>query len=505
MRHAPAGMLSFGDGGEIVFANAQLHHWLQWPEGELHGKPLDRLLSPASRIFRSTHFFPLLKLHGQADEIHLVLRTQAGEDVPVVVSAVRVQEAGRPAVTHCALMRHVQRKAFESRLVEARQAAEAATVARDQFLAMVSHELRTPLSAIFGWVRLLQSGKLDATQSQRAIDTIERNARAQAVLIDDLLDISRIISGKLRLSPKAIDLAGVVEAAVDTVRPAAQGKDIDLVCMAERSAGIVHADPDRVQQIVWNLAANAVKFTPKGGRVQVRLMREHSRVCIEVSDTGHGIEPVQLPYLFDRFWQAAGEHERAGLGLGLSICKSLVELHGGTIRATSEGLGKGAVFTVTFPLAVAASGLEAGQGGRLASTEEPVEVDVLAGVQVLVVDDDADARSMMRMLLEAAGASVRLASSADEALRALEMEGCHILLTDIGLPGRDGLELIRWLRSGTMAQVAHARALPAVAITGQSRPHDRVRLLRAGFQGHLGKPVEPAEVVAMIRALVGLS
>ena len=494
--HAPFALLSFDDDGVVHHANAQLHALLGYAPGELIGKPVDRLMTPATRVFHSTHFFPLLKLKNQVDEIHLSLRPQQGADVPVMVSAQRVVHDGR-ALNHCALMTIWQRKEFESALVEARRKAEAATAAKDEFLAMVSHELRTPLSAILGWVRLAQSGKLDASMQARALQTIERNAKAQGQLIEDLLDVSRIVSGKLRLSPRPVDLSPVVEAAADTARPSAQAKDITLLLALDRAAGIVYADPDRVQQIVWNLVSNAIKFTPKGGRVQVRLARVDSRVCIEVADTGPGLSATQLPYVFDRFWQndRTTKREHSGLGLGLSICKSLVELHGGTIRADSPGLGEGAVFTVELPLAVAAPLPSRGGSTTAPSSAGDAGLD---GLQLLVVDDDEDARGLMKMLLEGAGATVRLAASTEAALAALRQQVPDLLLSDVGMPGEDGYALIRRVRAG---EVPDASSIAAVAVTGLARPQDRVALLRAGYQAHLCKPVEPAEVLALVQAL----
>ncbi len=456
---------------------------------------VERLLTPASRIFHSTHFFPLLKLHGRADEIHLELRGMAGNDLPVLASAVR-ETADGEALNHCALITMVRRREFEAALVHARRAAEAATAAKDEFLAVVSHELRTPLSAIVGWVRLARSGKLDATMLQRAMDTIDRNAQMQAQLIEDLLDVSRIVSGKLRISPRAIDLPPVVEAAIDTSRPAAQAKGVELIVRVDRDAGIVHADPARMQQIVWNLVANAIKFTPKGGRVQVELVRASSRARVRVADTGRGIEPAQLPYLFDRFWQAdaALQREHGGLGLGLSICKSLVELHGGSIRAESNGLGAGSVFTVDIPLAVATAGVAGLPPDHAqAEAESP-----LAGLRVLVVDDEADARGLMKMLLAGAGADCETASTVDEGLEAVVRQRPHAVVSDIGMSGKDGFDFIRALRTDPR----YAAVGPtAIAVTGMARAQDRVNLLRAGFQALLVKPVEPAEVVAMVAAL----
>jgi signal transduction histidine kinase/CheY-like chemotaxis protein len=497
LRQAPFGLLSFSDDGTIRYANAWLHAWLDIPAGGLTDVAIDRVLAPASRVFHSTHFFPLLKLHGRADEVHLVLRSGAGKDLPALVSAVRDTE-GDPPLNHCVLMPMARRKEFEAALVDARRTAEVATAAKDQFLAIVSHELRSPLSAITGWIRLARSGKLDAVMQQRALDTVERNAQLQGQLIEDLLDVSRIVSGKLRISPRPIELGGVVEAGVDTSRPAAHAKGIDLVLTIDDAAGIVDADPARVQQIVWNLVSNAVKFTPRGGRVQVRLSREGSRVRLQVSDTGAGIAPDQLPYIFERFWQAdpATRQQRSGLGLGLSICKSLVELHGGSIRAESEGPGQGAVFIVEFPLVVAAAGtVGAAVPGPL---DDAADAAPLRDIGVLVVDDDADARGLLKMLLEGAGATVRTAAGADEAMARIREAPPHVVVSDIGMPGKDGYEFVRQMRADPSLATD---GIAAIAVTGLARPQDRVQMLRAGFQAHLLKPVEPAEVIALVGAL----
>lgn len=479
----------------MLFASPQWCALVGRSEDELVGRSFDQSLTPASRVFYSTHFFPLVRLHGRVDEIQLVLRTAHDGDVPIAISAVRETGDGS-AVTHCAAMTMWRRKEFEAALLAARNDAENATRARDQFLAVVSHELRTPLSAILGWTRLAQSDKLDDDKRRRALETIERNARIQSRLIDDLLDVSRMIGGKLRLSPRPIQLAPVIEAAVDTARPTAQSKGIALTCALDEDAGVVYADAERVQQIAWNLISNAVKFTPKGGRVQVALVRGASRVRLEVLDTGPGIPASALPYVFDRFWQSekTSRQPDGGLGLGLSICKSLVELHGGTIAAQSQGEGAGTCFVVEFPMAVASSA-----SAPMAAPPEPVSGDTsLRGVHVLVVDDHEDARRMLRLLLETAGATVRSAASCDEAIAALREHVPHALVSDIGLPERDGYELIGQVRRGV---VPDARNLPAIAVTGMTRAHDRVGVLRAGFQAHLCKPVEPSELVALIGAL----
>jgi len=495
--HLPCGLLSFTDDGVVRFANARLHEWMERPDdGSLVGTRFEAMLSPASRIFHSTHFFPLLKLHGVADEVLLTLRTPSGADVPVLVSAMRDLDGDEP-LSHCGLLTMRRRKELETALLEARHVAEAATAAKDEFLAVVSHELRTPLSAIAGWIRLARSGKLDGATMDRALEAVERNAEAQAQLIEDLLDVSRIVSGKMRVSPRPLNLAPVVEAAITAARPSALAKDIRLVATLDTDAGIVHADRTRVQQIVWNLVSNAVKFTPKGGRVQVVLARTGSRIQLCVADTGIGIAADKLPYIFDRFWQAsaAGGRENTGLGLGLSICRSLMELHGGSIRAESPGQGKGAVFTVEFPLSVAAPADVAVRDGE----RDVPALTSLRGVRVLVVDDDDDARALLRMLLEGAGAAVDTASSADAALEALRARLPHVLLSDVGMPGKDGYALIRDVRAD--AAIDHD-AIAAIAITGLARAHDRVNLLRAGFQACLVKPVEPTELLALVRTLV---
>jgi signal transduction histidine kinase len=354
---APCGILTFDDDGRIVEANAQLHRWLQHAPGTLAGAPIERILGPAARVFYDTHLFPMLRLHGAVDELYLTLRRADGSELPCLLSAVR-EETPEGARNRCALLTMQRRRELESALVKARRVAEAATQAKDEFLAMVSHDLRSPLSAILGWAKLLTSGKLDPAKHARAFAAIERNAVAQAELIDDLLDVSRIVSGRLRVAPRPIEIAEHVEEAVDTCRSSARAKQIELRVALDRSAGSVDADPQRIRQIVWNLVANAVKFTPIGGHVDVAVQRVDGRVRLVVSDDGQGIAAADLPFLFERFWRsddtAAGE--RTGLGLGLAITRSLVELHGGTLRVASPGLGLGSTFTVELPLAADASG-----------------------------------------------------------------------------------------------------------------------------------------------------
>jgi PAS domain S-box-containing protein len=386
-----------------------------------------------------------------------------------------------------------ERKQAEEALQAARAEAETANRMKDQFLATLSHELRTPLNAIFGWAQLLRAGKLDSPTIERGVETIERNARAQKQLIDDLLDVSRIISGKLRLEMQPIEPAEVVEAALETVAHTAQAKGINLRHRIART-GLVVGDSQRLQQVVWNLLSNAVKFTPKGGEVRVTVEALDGHAEITVADSGQGIAPEFLPHVFERFRQAdpSSTRRHGGLGLGLAIVRQLVELHGGSVRAESPGEGQGATFIVSLPLAVASQPEErrqaqTGEGGR------PVS---LAGVRVLVVDDEADARDLLREILSGSHAEVAMAASAAEGLDVLERFQPHVLVSDISMPGQDGYELIRAVRK-------RGYQLPAAALTAFARAEDRRRALLAGFQIHLAKPVDPGELTAAVASLAG--
>ncbi|MES1022460.1 ATP-binding protein [Gloeocapsa sp. BRSZ] len=386
---------------------------------------------------------------------------------------------------------------------EARATAEAANRAKDEFLSMLSHELRTPLNAMLGWSQLLRSQKLNEATRSRALEAIERNARGQANLIEDLLDISRIITGKLRLHVRPIELVPVIEAAIDTVRPAADAKQVRIQSVLDPSAGPVSGDSDRLQQVVWNLLSNAIKFTPKGGRVQVRLERVNSHVEIIVSDTGQGISPDFLPYIFERFRQADSTHTRShgGLGLGLAIVRHLVELHGGTVQAQSPGEGQGTTFMVQLPLTVVLKTHESERvhptvGGEVSFDCAPT----LSGLKVLLVDDEADARDLLATVLQECQALVKTAASVAEAIAAIEQFQPDILVSDIGMPGEDGYSLIRRIRA---MEAPNSARIPAVALTAYARVEDRTRALAAGFQMHIAKPVNPTELVAVIANLAG--
>jgi PAS domain S-box-containing protein len=376
---------------------------------------------------------------------------------------------------------------------------------KDEFLATVSHELRTPLTAILGWAHMLRTGQFDADGARQAFETVERNARAQAQLIDDLLDVSRIITGKLRIDVRHVDPNSFIEAAVESVRPAAEAKGVRLQKVLDTGGVSVSGDPVRLQQIVWNLLSNAIKFTPRGGRVQVRLERVDSHVEIAVSDTGAGIPADFLPHVFDRFRQADQKTTRqhGGMGLGLAIVRHLVELHGGTVTAESAGEGHGATFTVLLPVAPVYHAEEEG-GARVhpaaRSTLPTFDLfDRLDGLKILVVDDEPDTRAMLKVGLGQCGAEVVAAASAAEALEAIEKSVPDLLISDIGMPDEDGYELIRRVRR--LPQDAGAR-VPAIALTAYARVEDRMQALRAGYQMHVPKPVELAELAAVAASLV---
>jgi len=377
--------------------------------------------------------------------------------------------------------------------------AEESSRLKEEFLATISHELRTPLSAILGWARMLRLGQLSTENSAKALDTIERNARAQAQLVDDLLDVSRIITGKLRMDVRPADPNSFIDAAVESVRPAADAKGVRVQKVIDTGAISIPGDPVRLQQVVWNLLSNAIKFTPRGGRVQIRSERVNSHLEIVVSDTGQGIESEFLPHVFDRFRQADQKTSRqhGGMGLGLAIVRHLVEMHGGTVRANSDGEGKGATFTVMLPIAplyqVDASGGRVHPGAR-DLLPPPDSADRLDGLRILAVDDEPDTRELLRQGLEFLGAKVKVVGSAAEAIDSLRGSVPDILISDIGMPGTDGYDLIRQVRA---LPPDRGGKVPAIALTAYTRVEDRLQALRAGYDMHVPKPVELAELVAV--------
>jgi len=387
---------------------------------------------------------------------------------------------------------------------DARRHAEEADRLKDEFLATLSHELRTPLTSILGWASMIRNGEVEGPNVPRAIETIERNARSQARLIDDLLDVSRIITGNLRLDLHPLNLAPIVEAALDALRPTADVKGIRLQTRFVPEECLVKGDPNRLRQVIWNLLSNAIKFTQRGGSVSVDLTCVELTACLTVNDTGEGISAEFLPYVFDRFRQAEGSISRkqGGLGLGLAVVRHLVELHGGTIRAQSDGLGHGSVFTVDLPLAQerrdpAKAEERRREVERRRSRSGAVRLD---GLHVLLVEDDDDSRKLLGTMLKRYGAKVTSTKSAKEALGVFDGELPDLLISDIGMPDEDGYELIRKLRS---APPDKGGLTPAIALTGYASRKDRERALAAGYHQHIAKPVEQSDMIAAIAALVG--
>jgi PAS domain S-box-containing protein len=394
----------------------------------------------------------------------------------------------------------VEREAAYQREHAARTQAEEATRLKDEFLANLSHELRTPMNAIIGWTHLLKTGRLDDAQRQRAMESIDRGARSQAKLIEDLLDVSRIVSGKLSLTMTPVDLRAVLNAALDSQRPAAQAKNIRLEMTSAAPDCAVVGDVGRLQQVFLNILSNALKFTPAGGQVGVTLASTGDCACVSITDTGEGISGEFLPYVFDRFRQADGTSTRnhMGLGLGLAIVKHVVEMHGGTVVAQSQGVGKGATFKVTLPLA---GEVEGRPRGPLAERMPGGQVPQTAlGIRVLIVEDDVETRDILAAILDRAGFSYRVATRASEALTVLDDWQPDVIVSDIGMPDMDGYAFARQLRARPAAQGGH---IPALALSAFARAEDRELALRSGYQAHIAKPVEPADLVKAIATLTG--
>jgi len=441
----------------------------------------------------------------------LPLQSRAGK-VRQVEFVSNVYEEDGHQVIQCNIRDITDRKQAEEERTLLLASAEAARVEadtansiKDEFLATVSHELRTPLSAILGWSQMLVSGKLDEQESKRAVETILRNARAQREIIDDLLDISRIITGKLRLDMRSVELARMVEAVVDGVRPAADARNIHLQTSIDPRIGPIAGDPDRLQQIIWNLLSNAIKFTPQGGRVGVRLERMDSHVEITISDTGQGIDPELLLHVFDRFRQSDSSSRRrhGGLGLGLSIVRQLVELHGGTVTAESPGEGAGTTFKVILPVTSVhhdPSDIEKTTRPMIEgnSPTEGGPQPSLNDLRVLVVDDERDSRELVATVLMMCGAEVISFGSATEALEEMARQQFDILISDIGMPEMDGYALISQVRQ---LPVERGGRIPAAALTAFAGIEDRKRVLSAGYQIHIPKPVEPAKLIFVVASL----
>jgi PAS domain S-box-containing protein len=477
--------------------------------GEAIGRHIT-LIIPAERHAEEDDILARLRRGEKIDHFETVRQTKDGRrlDISITVSPIRDSQgriigASKVArdITEKKLM-EVERARVAERERAALRAAEEANRLKDDFLAMVSHELRNPLNSIVGWAGLLRSGKLDDQTRERAVEAIFKASHAQDQIIGDLLDISRIVSGRVRLDVRPLQLIEVVEEAVDTIRPAADAKQIRLQSLLDPAASPMAGDPDRLRQVFWNLLSNAVKFTPKGGRVQILSQRINSHVEIVVSDTGIGIGPALLPHVFERFRQGDNSTNRqsSGLGLGLAIVRHLVELHGGTVRAESKGDGEGASFTVRLPTLIALSAIEEkGRAHPVVEENMPVQdFPSLRNLKVLVVDDEAGAREIAAAILSQAYADVRVAESANEALAVLDDWQPDVLVADIGMPEVDGYEFIRKVRRRSPQ---NGGTIPAAALTAYARTQDRLRILSEGYQMHVSKPVQPAELVTVVASL----
>jgi hypothetical protein len=491
----------------FVKANPAMCRLLQQPHDKIVGRPILDFV-PHDRRAEAVEIFKRLEQDGAWRGVFALERAD-GHAVHLEsnLSEYSVSDIWLAVVSDISGRLEIEREREELLVSEraARTEAERANRLKDDFLATLSHELRTPLNAIVGWSQLLKIGGLDEKESAEGIEAIERNAKIQAQMIADLLDVSRITSGKLRLDLQPIDPAATVEAAVGAVLPAAGVKEIEVIKIFDRDVGLVSGDAGRLQQVVWNLTNNAVKFTPKGGKIEIRLQRNDSQAVLSVTDNGQGIGPDVLPYIFDRFRQgdATSTRGQSGLGLGLAIAKQLVEMHGGTIRAESPGEGKGATFVVSLPLAPVRKGTDlpaVRPGPRLRAGAGTIDAPVqLEGIRVLVVDDDADSRRLTKRVLADYGAQLMDAENVTQALQVIDDFNPHVLISDLGMPTEDGFDLIRRVR----ARGYTFHDLPAVALTAFARMEDRRRALLAGFQVHLTKPVDATELSAVIATLVG--
>jgi PAS domain S-box-containing protein len=449
---------------------------------------------------------PVSGEHGYAQMQQAVRISPLSHDGQIIGTLTIIEEVTERVAREAELQAQIEER---SRLLSseklARNEAERANRLKDEFLATISHELRNPLNAIMGWAHMMRLGKLTPANAERAVETIYRNAKSQAQLVADLLDVSRIISGKLRLDVRPVDLLNIVNAAIDSIRPAVDAKGIRLQTMLDPAAGPISGDADRLQQIVWNLLTNAVKFTPKGGRIQVKVQRIDSHVEVVVSDSGIGIKKEFLPYVFDRFRQADATTTRVhgGLGLGLSIVHQLVDLHGGSVSVQSEGEGKGATFTISLPFVGVISSVPDAGSDQQTQSDEIITLEglpSLQGLKVLVVDDEADTRELIGEVLKECGSEVITSRSVAEALVALEQHKPDILISDLGMPDEDGYSLISKIRA---LPSERGGQIPAAALTAYARAEDRMRVLRSGFQFHLPKPVDSAELVTVVASLAG--
>jgi PAS domain S-box-containing protein len=482
--------------GKILQANGAVSELLGFREDEVVEQSLSRFISPAE----TREFVAALREvveRGVTRNVGLNPQSASGEVIPTTLNASALRDAAGQVIGAIGILRDM--RAYEQvvrALEESRRELQAADQAKDQFLAMVSHELRTPLTAMLGWARMLRGGLLDDVSAARALEVIERNTTLQAQLIDDLLDLSRIVTGKLQLEIAPVDPVEVVRAAIDAVQPSADAKHIVLTVVLHSLAGSIVGDSRRLQQVVWNLLSNAIKFTPEGGSVELMLERADGMARISVRDTGPGIRPDLLPHIFEAFRQGDNARRVGGLGLGLAIVRHIVELHHGSVHAASDGLGHGATFVVELPLAMPSfDRVKAALGAPASDDRARSVLTNLSGVRVLVVDDQADARELLTTILRRAGAQAVAVGSASAALEALRHSTMDVLVSDIGMPEEDGYALIAKVRA---LDPERGGTIPAIAVTAGARVEDRSRALSAGFQLHVAKPIDPATLTKLV-------
>jgi len=482
--------------GIVTSWNKSAERIFGYTASEMMGEPILRLL-PQDRKQEEMDILARLRRGERVDHFETIRVRKDGRliDVSLTISPIRGDDGTIVGASKIARDITDQKRAARE-LAAAHEELKRANRMKVEFISTLSHELRTPLTAVFGWIQILKDSPT-AQELADGLDIIERNVRVQSQLIDDLLDMSRIESGKIALDLQPLDLPAVIAAAVASVRPTSIAKGIDLTSDLGALAGVVMGDRNRVQQIIWNLLTNALKFTPRGGRVHVGVRCVDSHVEISVTDSGIGIPEEFIGHLFERFSQvdASTTRRHGGLGLGLSIVKHLVELHGGTVGAISPGIGRGSTFTIRFPIApVQADAVPNGEGGRTS-----FGAPAIPGVKILIVDDDVDSAAIIALILRRAGGEVRTAHSMEEALTTFMAFKPEILVSDIGMPHHDGYELIARIR-----ELPQGRLTPALALTALARNEDRTRALRAGFQMHVVKPVEASELTSMVRRLASL-